>query len=137
MRSIAYKALINSINDKELIIDEKNYTYDEIIRSIYKIKLLSKIFKVKVNIVEKEKRDINSLSDIATVINMKDKREKISFIYDRMCDYLDYEFIHKNKCVFIKNKCVSDRNKDYEKNCGCCRSKDGNLCKYLIKKFGM
>ena len=40
MRSIAYKALINSINDKELIIDEKNYTYDEIIRSIYKIKLL-------------------------------------------------------------------------------------------------
>ena len=133
MGCISYKYLVNSIKNGVLIIDEKDYSYNVIIKSIPRIKFICRLYGVNLSVLEIENRKINSLTDIATAINLKDKKELLNFIYDKTCDYLDYDFINKNKCVFKNNKCISDRNKDHVKDCGCCRSRNGSLCKYLVK----
>ena len=131
MGRITYKDLVNCIYNKILIIDEDDYSYDKIIGSIRRIKLVSTIKRLEVKFIERKKRDVNSLKDLTVVFNLHNKKERLNFIYDKMCDYLDYYFIKKNKCVFINNKCISDRHKKYEKDCGCCRGRNGEICKYL------
>ena len=130
MKKISYRTLSNNI-DSKLRISEKDYSYDLIISSIPRIIKICKWYNVDFEVIEVKNRPINSLKDIETAINIKDKREKISFIYDKVCDYLDYDFIKNNKCLFMNNKCISDRNKSYIKDCGCCRAKNGKLCEYL------
>lgn len=130
MKKISYKELKNSIHSK-LILDESTYSYDLIIASIPRIKKICKWYNKGLEIKEKKKRDINCLKDIETAINIKNRRKQIEFIYDKVCDYLDFNFIKNNQCLFIHNQCVSDRGKKYKKDCGCCRSKNGMLCTYL------
>ena len=132
MRSITYRKLFDCISDGKMTIKEGDYSYDEIIRSIPRIKLIKKLYNIEIVILELEDRKINSLNDILLVFNIKDKKKRLNFIYDKMCDYLDLDFVVNNKCLFKNNKCVSDRNKSYNKNCGCCRAKSGELCKFLI-----
>ncbi len=63
--------------------------------------------------------------------NIKDKRERYSYIYDVVCDYLDNEFIHKNKCEFCNNKCAAIRNGYHfeESVAGCCYGRRRGTCK--------
>lgn len=62
--------------------------------------------------------------------------DRINYIYDYMCDYLDNEFNSFNLCDFKDNKCVSRRDLEC-KGCknpvtyGCCYTKD-RVCPNLI-----
>ena len=58
------------------------------------------------------------ISSIYAVLK-KDKREMYNYIYDKVCDNLDKEFIEKNLCEFIDDICGEKRNT----SCmvGCCR----------------
>jgi len=62
--------------------------------------------------------------------------DRINYIYDYMCDYLDLEFKEFNLCDFKDNKCVSRRDLECSgcKNpvtYGCCYTK-GRVCPNLI-----
>ena len=129
--AISRKNLRNSIHANTLVLKESDFSYDSIVKSIPKIRFFCKFHNLSCKFISKKKRDVNSLEDLAEAINYKSKRERISFIYDRVCYYLDSDFLGKNKCCFKEWQCEADRNKPYYKNCGCCRSKSGELCKYL------
>ena len=62
--------------------------------------------------------------------NIKDKRKRYSYIYDVVCDYLDNEFIRKDKCNFCNNKCIAIRNGYYfsESIAGCCYGRKRGTC---------
>ena len=130
MRKISYRELKNNIHNG-LYLDEKDYSYDLIVSSIPRIRKICKWYHVPFKVSEVKSKNINSLKDIEIAINMKNKRARIEFIYDKVCDYLDYDFIKKNKCLFKDDKCISDRGKNYDKNCGCCRARNGEVCQYL------
>ena len=99
---------------------------------------------------------------IDKVLDIEDKEERLSYLYDLICDYLDNEFVQKGICEFSCDICARRRNmiekgikKDTYKN-GCCYSymkkrdcpnlnKDGSCkiknigcklftCSYLRKK---
>ena len=69
----------------------------------------------------------------AYLLNYEDR---INYIYDYMCNYLDNEFSYFNLCDFKDNKCVSRRDLECSgcKNpvtYGCCYTK-GRVCPNLI-----
>lgn len=130
---LSRKDLEKNHKGNKLILSEKDYSYDLIILSLRKINRFCKKNDLKCVLISTKKREINSLEDLSYAINCTSRREQISYIYDKVCDYLDSDFLVKNKCKFKNNKCISDRNKKYSKDCGCCRAKSGELCKYLDK----
>ena len=67
--------------------------------------------------------------------NIKDLRDRYSYIYDIVCDYLDNTFKKNNWCDFKNNRCVSVRNSGHcsESVCGCCYGSKRGVCKYLDK----
>lgn len=71
----------------------------------------------------KEYRD---LKDICTALNIKNRKERITFVYDSACDKIDREN-PCNACKFIDGKCIAHRDKKYMN--GCCR-----LCRYQSNK---
>lgn len=71
---------------------------------------------------------------VVHALNIKDIKERYSYIYDVVCDYLDNEFITNNKCDFINNRCISVR---FGSHCpesvnGCCYGTNRGLCKNFI-----
>ena len=130
MRIIGKRLKENVINC-ELVINEKDFPYENIIQSIPRIRFFCKLHHVSCKFISKKKRAVNSLEDLATAINLSSKKERLDFIYDKVCDYLDSDFLGKNKCEFLKDQCIADRAKPYYKNCGCCRAKSGEVCEYL------
>ena len=95
--------------------------------------------KTKIYLEKKNDNDIdNKLKVISKGLEIKNKKERLNYVYDLICDYLDNEFKEKNICDFKCDICVRrqdmiDRGikKDTYKN-GCCysyiKSKD---CIYL------
>lgn len=71
-------------------------------------------------------------------------KDKYSYIYDVVCNYLDYEFTSRNLCDFQDNKCGEKLNTNSE--IGCCRHYKNKLigplaiknnwvtCEYLKNK---
>ncbi len=68
------------------------------------------------------------LENIVAAFNIKNSKERYSFIYDVMCDYLDNEFITKNHCGFVDNVCVGVK---YESEYGCCYGPSRGLCEQM------
>lgn len=80
---------------------------------------------------------LNELAEIITAYNINNINERYSYIYDYMCNRLDYLFSNYNICDFKNNICC-------RKRCligkissdiliyGCCYTK-GKVCKYLDK----
>lgn len=150
------KKLDNYLNDYKSNIDffdnnkfKKNYSKikDKVLLSVYKD--LIKIFKFcrKNNIFVKEvylinyNKSINNNYMIYELDNLisiylLNNEDRINYIYDYMCDYLDDEFNTFNLCDFKNNKCVSRRDLEC-KGCrnpltyGCCYTK-GRVCPNLI-----
>ena len=121
--------------DKDLI-DEKNYKtiffildFDEIVNSkmsvfknIKKIKLKVLSNSIYVNIQNYKSSNEQDVQDILQALKIQflhSKVEKVTYIYDKTCEYLDNQFITKNLCQFENNKCIAKR--DYDLECGCCR----------------
>lgn len=79
----------------------------------------------------KDNKEVRQISLLTKALNIKDKKKRISFVYDKSCDLLDDDFYGKNICEFKDNKCIHDRL--HNASCdGCCRTNDGlRKCKYL------
>lgn len=86
---------------------------------------------------ETEKSMLNELSTLVQIINIKDKKEKVSKIYDIICDRMHKEAVMLNYCNFIDNKCATMRYTDgfpNSKENGCCSNTymdKGKNCRYL------
>ena len=125
------------INFSRPLEEEK---YQDFLKTIRKLRF---ICRKKVNIYitldnkeidfkkEKDQRIIN-LYHIEKALNIKNKKERYEYLYDVVCDYLDSCFRGKNLCEFKNDKCLGDRNKKFEKSCGCCNGKNRGTCKYLV-----
>lgn len=127
----------------------KNYSKlkDKILLSTYKkiIKIYkySKRHKIKIKdiyLINYDKNINNNymISELDHLISiyLLDEEQRINYIYDYMCSYLDSEFIRFNLCDFKDNKCVSRRDLECSgcKNpvtYGCCYTK-GRVCPNLI-----
>lgn len=96
------------------------------------IKRLVKRYKNNKNIVLVYDGDVSlEYQNIIKCFNIKDKKERISFIYDYLCDYLDKDMNKNNYCDFIDGKCIANRlGYSVHKDNGCCYSR-GKLCSNL------
>ncbi len=83
----------------------------------------------------------NELEVVVNLAELKDKRSRIEYIYDKSCQYLDKECRRLNYCDFKNDVCVAKRNpcRGKEKKMGCCYHvklfsfKDSKMCEYLSK----
>ena len=133
---------------------EKGTNLKNIIKNIQKI--LKKCNKKKLNIglEYKEKKIIGELIGDSTkerktdiikclkAVLIKEKREKIEYIYDQVCEELDEEFAKNNYCDFKDDVCIGKRNCSERVTMGCCHklkhpiTMNGELkeCPYLVDK---
>lgn len=133
---------------------EKGTNLKKLIKNIQKI--LKKCNKKKLNIglEYKEKKIIGELIDDSTkerktdiikclkAVLIKEKREKIEYIYDQVCEELDEEFAKNNYCDFKDDVCIGKRNCSERVTMGCCHkfkhpiTMNGELkeCPYLVDK---
>ena len=115
------------------IINEKK----ELFNKIKKIKLLFdvKSFFVYIqNYKSSNEKDVIDILQSLKIHFLKTKLEKIDYIYDKTCEYLDNEFATRNICQFENNKCIAKRECDL--TCGCCRhSKDRNFFSLLASEY--
>ena len=79
-----------------------------------------------------EDKEVEQISLLEEALNIKNKKERIKFIYEKSCDLLDNDFYGNNICEFKNNKCMHDR--IHNSSCdGCCKTNDGlKKCKYLV-----
>lgn len=93
----------------------------------YKILYKGKIYKK-----ESMQKEIRQITEVIEALNIKDKKERLKYVYDKACDILDDDFYGKNVCGFKNNKCIQDRTK--ENKCdGCCRCNDNKKhCMHLV-----
>lgn len=77
--------------------------------------------------------DVMQLTQVIEALNIKDKKARLNYVYDKACEVLDSDFYGKNVCEFENNRCLKDRT--YKHSCnGCCQSRDGSKrCMYLKK----
>lgn len=73
------------------------------------------------NIIKSEQLKLKDeeFANIMQALDIKDKKERYIFLYDRTCEYLDSFFYEKNYCDFRDNKCGEKRTTN--STIGCCR----------------
>lgn len=64
-------------------------------------------------------------NDLVTGLNIKNRRERIKYVFDKCCEYLDNDFPN-DACGFIDGKCIVQRQNKSKQKCGCCR-----YCEYV------
>ena len=72
-----------------------------------------------------EDNDNEELNNIITALNIKDRYNRIVFVYNKACEYIDNNLNYNDICDFKCNKCIYQREHNNNSN-GCCRT-----CKYL------
>lgn len=106
----------------------------------YKNKKYHFFYKLNNKLIDNDKYISNKLNDIDKekiyiihALNIKDKRLRIIYIYDILCNYLDRDIENNNCCDFKNNKCIAVRCGYYNKdsNNGCCYGKRRGVCKYI------
>ena len=80
--------------------------------------------------------ELTVILNILKILNASRKKERLSWVYDITCEYLDNEFRTKNLCGFKNDMCECNRNKSKEKRvCSCCtRTKTRIVCEKFDKK---
>ena len=62
-------------------------------------------------------------------MQIKDRKEKYEYLYDKTCEYLDEQFSKYNYCDFNHDKCIANRN-------GTCRYQEMGCChSFKLSKF--
>lgn len=115
---------------KNISIIINNDNYNKYLKRIKYYKHSKKDFKFNYSKDFKYKEEFEK---ILKALNIKNKKERYSYIYDEVCDYLDNLFIKENMCEFHNDKCIANREKKFEKTCGCCVNNKGEFCKYFEK----
>ena len=82
----------------------------------------------------KEKKDnleVFQISTLVCALNIKKRKERLKYVYEKACDILDSDFYGKNLCEFKNNQCMHDRIHAKSLD-GCCRTNDNSRkCKYI------
>lgn len=118
-------------------IEISNKNIDKIIKNTRKIVKYCDKNNYKLKFIynnEHITREINNnLFNIETAVNIKNIKERYSFIYDYICDYIDDKYLNCNYCDFKNDVCIYFRtNKDFSHKNGCCYSKKrGGLCEHF------
>lgn len=58
---------------------------------------------------------------IVEALNIKKRKKRIEFIYDKSCEILDNHYPNTDICGFKNNQCYAQQGKDNTRICGCCR----------------
>lgn len=102
---------------KELTLSKKEL--------IKKIKLYKRLI-YRNTIFKTNSKDID-IQRIIKGLNIKNRKERITYVFDESCKMLDNQTKNINICGFDKNKqCIVQRNNKSNHICGCCR-----LCEYV------
>jgi hypothetical protein len=109
------------MKNKKIII--KNVEdYNKFIKKIKRYRFYRfTFFKCDCNKVFKD------ISPIIEALNIKKRKNRIEYIYDYCCSYLDNYCENKNFCEFKNNKCLNQYDNNLEN--GCCRG-----CRYQSNK---
>lgn len=124
-----------NLDMKDIIIKKVNGNYK--IPGFLRLKLLSHNFKLEYNgkLYDKEIKDnyeIRQISLLVEALNIKERKERLAFIYDKTCELLDSRFQEENICQFKSNKCILDRINKANID-GCCRCRDNKKrCRFLL-----
>jgi len=95
---------------------------------VFKVKHQDKTYDCEIMTDDKE---LKQLSLLVEALNIKDKKQRLAFVYDKSCELLDNDFYGKNLCEFKSNKCMHDRIHAKSMD-GCCRSNDNSKkCPYI------
>lgn len=133
---------------------EKGTNLKKLIKNIQKILKNCYRKKLDIGIENKEKKIIGELicdstkerkTDIIKCLKavfIKEKRKRIEYIYDQVCNDLDEEFAKNNYCDFKDDVCIGKRNCSERVTMGCCHkfkhpiTMNGELkeCPYLVDK---
>lgn len=124
---------------KELIIEEKNLK--KLKRLVKKnktnneLKLLFKYDNKLYSHPTKELEQYNEYLSTIEAFNIKNRKERISYIYDYLCNYFDKDMQEHNYCKFENGTCIANRlgYSIHEKD-GCCYIRKKGLCQYLTDK---
>ncbi len=94
----------------------------------YKGKLYNKV-------VDSDDKEVKQISLLVEALNIKNRKKRLEFIYDKACDLLDADFYGKNVCEFNDGKCINDRKYNNMGGGCCCDSKHHKfMCPYLTDK---
>ena len=66
-------------------------------------------------------KDNKELNEIITALKIKKRKNRITYIYQTLCQKLDNYYQNKNMCEFIDGKCLAQRLSKSDKINGCCR----------------
>lgn len=138
--------IITNIEANENINKDKlNATIKQISKLIKKNKRKKKEVVINTDLdLEKDERKDNQMLTLISALNackIKDKKQRIEYIYMSACKYLDNEFMNKNICEFKDDVCLGKRK--YNIKNGCCHEfkmknilypKDLSLCRYQKDK---
>ena len=84
--------------------------------------------------IDTEDKELKQISFLTKALNIKNKKERLSYAYDKACDLLDDDFYGKNVCKFNKSgKCVKDRKCNTFGGGCCCDHTNKTMCKHLLK----
>ncbi len=126
-----------SDNMKDIYIKNDSYFYSNLKKYIKKKGIIVHLLYDKYDIIDDTVLNNHSFTHedklkIQTIhaINLKNIKEKYSYIYDTVCDYLDNEFVQKNICGFEDNICQSVKHESHckESKNGCCYGRNRGLC---------
>ena len=130
------KVKVTKIDFNNINFDKK--TAKKIISSLVKLRKKADFFKdlIKVEIVGIQKDNLHEIVNqyeyeinvAIKAVQIQNKKERIEYLYDEICFYLDHVCINNNLCEFKNDKCFVKRNT--EVTMGCCHH-------YPDKKFGM
>lgn len=107
---------------KKIISITNDYEYSQFLKKLkyYRIFLFN---NTKFIIRGNYKKD--EIISIILALNIKNKKERILFIYDTVCDLLNNQNKNLNICGFKNNKCLVQQKLKNNKCNGCCR-----LCRF-------
>lgn len=123
---------------KEIIIgiDDLN-NFVKVIRKYKNNDNIKLLFKYENKLYEKPDDNLdryNRYLEVIEVFNIKDKRKRLSYIYDNVCAYFDRDMREKNYCEFENGTCIANRlGKSVHSDNGCCYRKR-QLCKFLTNE---
>lgn len=124
---------------KEIIIEEKDLkNFKKIIKRNKKNNDTKILFKHNDELYDKPTKKLekyNNYLEVIMLCNLKDRRERVSYIYDYLCKYFDEDMKKNNYCEFENGTCIANRlgYSVHEKD-GCCYIIKKGLCKYLTDK---
>lgn len=125
------------IEDKVLDKNRVNATVKQVSKFLKRTNLKNKEIIINTNLdLNKDEKEDNQKLTLTSVLNackIKDKNERLEYIYMAACKYLDNEYLGKNICEFCDDVCFEKRK--YLKE-GCCYEniRDG-CCHRLTLKY--